>query len=140
MHDVRAGGRTRTGSGGIRGPGPVASGATHDRAARLVSNKAFRRIRVASSPADSGPWVQRWTRSFRKPRPPARRAGALPLSRLSVVVTGGFDPPPRVFQTRALPAELRDHGAGPGTRTRIDWVTKPAPIPLGPAGTLLAHV
>ncbi len=39
------------------------------------------------------------------------------------------------FQARALPTELHDHGAGPGTRTRIDWVTKPAPIPLGPAGT-----
>src|SRR5580698_7850875 len=47
---------------------------------------------------------------------------------------GGFDPPPRVFQTRALPTELHDHGAGPGTRTRINWATKPAPIPLGPAG------
>ena len=53
---------------------------------------------------------------------------------------GGFDPPPRVFQTRALPTELHDHGAGPGTRTRINWVTKPVPIPLGPAGTSRATV
>jgi hypothetical protein len=51
-----------------------------------------------------------------------------------VVVMGGFDPPPRVFQTRALPTELHNHGAGPGTRTRINWITKPVPIPLGPAG------
>ena len=52
-----------------------------------------------------------------------------------MVVMGGFDPPPRVFQARALPTELHDHGAGPGTRTRINWFTKPAPILLGPAGT-----
>ena len=55
---------------------------------------------------------------------------------VSVGVMGGFDPPPRAFQARALPTELHDHGAGPGTRTRINWVTKPAPIPSGPAGTL----
>ena len=53
---------------------------------------------------------------------------------------GGFDPPPRAFQARALPSELHDHGAGPGTRTRIDWVTKPVPIPLGPAGTSAAVI
>ena len=41
---------------------------------------------------------------------------------------------------RALPTELHDHGAGPGTRTRINWVTKPVPIPLGPAGTSRAAV
>lgn len=75
-----------------------------------------------------------WTQGVPEARPPACHAGALPLSYVSVVVMGGFDPPPRAFQARALPTELHDHGAGPGTRTRIDWVTKPAPIPLGPAG------
>src|ERR1700722_13180600 len=53
---------------------------------------------------------------------------------------GGFDPPPRAFQARALPAELHDRGAGPGTRTRINWVTKPAPIPLGPAGSSQVYI
>jgi hypothetical protein len=72
-------------------------------------------------------------RAFRKPD--LRRADALPLSYVSEVVMGGFDPPPRAFQARALPTELHDHGAGPGARTRINWVTKPVPIPLGPAGT-----
>lgn len=47
---------------------------------------------------------------------------------------GGFGPPLRAFQARALPTELHDQGAGPGTRTRINWVTKPVPILLGPAG------
>ena len=61
MQDERAGGRTRTGSDGIKGPGPVPSGATSDWSARLVSNEAFRCIRAASSPADSGPWMHRWT-------------------------------------------------------------------------------
>ncbi len=64
----------------------------------------------------------------------------LPLSYVSVVVMGGFGPPSRAFQARALPTELHDHGAGPGTRTRIIWVTKPVPIPLGPAGTSRAAV
>jgi hypothetical protein len=134
MHDERAGGRTRTGSDGIKGPGPVPSGATSDWSARLVSNEAFRCIRAASSPADSGPSLFWWTQGVSEARPPARRAGALPLSYVSVVVMGGFDPPPRAFQARALPTELHDHGAGPGTRTRINWITKPVPIPLGPAG------
>jgi hypothetical protein len=75
-----------------------------------------------------------WTQGVSEARPPACRAGALPLSYMSVVVMGGFDPPPRAFQARALPTELHDHGAGPGTRTRINWVTKPVPILLGPAG------
>jgi hypothetical protein len=47
---------------------------------------------------------------------------------------GGFDPPPGAFQARALPTELHDHRAGLGTRTRIDWATRPVPIQLGPAG------
>ena len=81
-----------------------------------------------------------WTLGISEARPPACRAGALPLSEVSVVVMGGFDPPPRAFQARALPTELHDRGAGPGTRTRIDWVTKPVPIPLGPAGTGRAAV
>ena len=80
----------------------------------------------------------RWTQGISEARPPACRAGALPLSYVSVVVMGGFDPPPRAFQARALPTELHDHGAGPGTRTRINWVTKPVPILLGPAGTARA--
>jgi len=67
MHDERAGGRTRTGSDGIKGPGPVPSGATSDWSARLVSNEAFRCIRAASSPADSGPWCIGGHRAFRKP-------------------------------------------------------------------------
>ena len=135
MPRVCAGGRARTGSVGIKSPGPVPSGATSARSARLVSNEAFRCIRAASSPADSGPWMFWWTQGVSEARPPACRAGALPLSYVSVVVMGGFDPPPRAFQARALPTELHDHGAGPGTRTRITWVTKPVPIPLGPAGT-----
>ena len=57
MRDRRAGSRARTGSGGIKGPGPVPSGATSAWSARLVSNEAFRCIRAASSPADSGPLV-----------------------------------------------------------------------------------
>ncbi len=108
---------------------------TNARSARPVSNEAFRCIRAASSPADSGPYVCWWTQGVSKARPPACRAGALPLSYVSVVVMGGFDPPPRAFQARALPTELHDPGAGPGARTRINWVTNPVPIPLGPAGT-----
>jgi hypothetical protein len=119
-----------------RARGTVPLGITSTRSARLVSNEAFRCIRAASSPADSGPYVCRWTQGISEARPPACRAGALPLSYVSVVVMGGFDPPPRAFQARALPTELHDHGAGPGTRTRITWVTKPAPIPLGPAGMI----
>ena len=79
-----------------------------------------------------------WTQGISKARPPACRAGALPLSYVSVVVMGGFEPPPRAFQARALPSELHDHGAGPGTRTRTDWVTNPVPIPLGLAGIVPA--
>ena len=75
-----------------------------------------------------------WTQGVSEARPPACRAGALPLSYVSVVVMGGFDPPPRAFQARALPTELHDHGAGPGTRTRINWITRPVPILSGPAG------
>ena len=81
-----------------------------------------------------------WTPGVSEARPPACRAGALPLSYVSVVVMGGFDPPPRAIQARALPTELHDHGAGPGTRTRINWVTKPVPIPMGPAGSSRAAV
>lgn len=109
-------------------------GNTIARSARLVSNEAFRCIRAASSPADSGPSVIWWTQGVSEARPPACRAGALPLSYVSVVVMGGFDPPPRAFQARALPTELHDHGAGPGTRTRISWITKPVPNLSGPAG------
>ena len=132
--------RLEPGSVGMKSPGPVPSGATSARSARLVSNEAFRCIRAASSPADSGPWKFWWTQGVSEARPPACRAGALPLSYVSVVVMGGFDPPPRAFQARALPTELHDHGAGPGTRTRIAWDTKPVPIPLGPTGTSRAAV
>ena len=114
MRRVCAGGRARTGSVGIKSPGPVPSGATSARSARPVSNEAFRCIRAASSPADSGPWVIWWTQGVSEARPPACRAGALPLSYVSVVVMGGFDPPPRAFQARALPTELHDHGPAPG--------------------------
>ena len=61
------------------------SGITSARSARLVSNEAFRCIRAASSPADSGPLVFRWTQGVSEARPPACRAGALPLSYVSVV-------------------------------------------------------
>jgi hypothetical protein len=97
---------TRAGSAGSTVGGPSLPGVTSVRSARLVSNEAFRCIRAASSPADSGPSV----------------------------VTGGFDPPPHAFQASALPTELHDRGAGPGNRTRNDWGTSPAPILLGPAG------
>jgi hypothetical protein len=109
---------------------------TSTRSARLVSNEAFRCIRAASSPADSGPFaVQVDTGRFGSPTSGVScRRSASELCVRSVVVMGGFDPPPRVFQARALPIELHDHAAGPGTRTRIDWVTKPVPILSGPAG------
>jgi hypothetical protein len=59
-------------------------GITSARSARLVSNEAFRCIRAASSPADSGPCIFRWTQGVSEARPPACRAGALPLSYVSV--------------------------------------------------------
>jgi hypothetical protein len=131
---LRAGGRARTGSVGIKSPGPVPSGATsagRPAPCRTRPSAVSERRRHRLTPGRS----DRWTQGVSEARPPACRAGALPLSSVSAVVMGGFDPPPRVFQTRALPTELHDHGAGPGTRTRIDWVTKPAPVLPGPAGT-----
>src|ERR1700722_4399761 len=56
-----------------------------------------------------------WTQGVSEARPPACRAGALPLSYVSKVVMGGFDPPPRAFQAHALPTELHDQkGPAPG--------------------------
>src|ERR1700691_5473419 len=99
----------RAGGSGTRTLGCL----TGARSARLVSNETFRCIRAASSPADSGPSLYWWTQGVSEARPPACRAGALPLSYVSVVVMGGFDPLPRAFQGRALPTELHDHRAGP---------------------------
>ena len=128
--------RARTGSIGIRSPGPPrrappALGRPASCRTRPSAVSERRRHRLTPG-RGSTVW---WTLGISEARPPARHAGALAQNEVSVVVMGGFDPPPRAFQARALPTELHDRGAGPGTRTRIDWVTKPAPIPLGPAGT-----
>ena len=112
--DERAGGRARTGSGGIKSPGPVPSGATSDWSARPVSNEAFRCIRAASSPADSGPWMHRVdTGHFGSPTSgvSCRRSA---LSYVSVVVMGGFDPPPRVFQRALSQLSYTTMGPAPG--------------------------
>src|SRR6516164_4222250 len=120
---------------GLKVPGPSRRAPPANGSARPVSNESLSGSRAAPSPADFGPLGDGGLRVFSGTRPPACRAGALPLSYVSLVVMGGFDPPPRVLQTRALPTELHDHGAGPGTRTRISWVTTPVPVPPGPAGT-----
>jgi hypothetical protein len=126
----------RPGSNRLRrdeSPGLVPSGATSAWSAHLVSNETFRCIRAASSPADSGPSMHRCAQGFSDIR--RRRSCRRPVIDIcAVVVMGGFDPPPRAFQARALPTELHDRGAGPGTRTRINWGTNSALIPLGLAG------
>jgi hypothetical protein len=86
----------------VLGLGKCCLGVTNVGSARLVSNEAFRCIRAASSPADSGPYGFWWTQGVPGARPPACRAGALPLSYVSVVVMGGFDPPAsRVSRARS---------------------------------------
>ena len=135
MRRVCAGGRARTGSVGIKSPEPVPSGATSAWSARPVSNEAFRCIRAASSPADSGPWVIWWTQGVLEARPPACRAGALPLSYVSVVVMGGFDPPPRGFRRALSQLSYTTMEPAPGLEPGSTGVTKPVPVLPGPAGT-----
>ena len=62
---------------------------------------------------------QGWSsRGMSKPRPPACRAGALPLSYATVVVPTRFERVSPGLQPSATPSQLRDRGAAPGCRSR----------------------